>query len=264
MNKWRKFAGAAGVFIGDKVLWGGAAAAVILVHVGAVLWVLETPPVMIVSSPPAAIMIEFASTIETTNTEETELSVETQDNQASVALEEIKTPDTEMEQEQEEEPEEAPETPAPKLDVEQEAEVALPPPPKPKKKRPQARPQTKSTPTKDTVKAKNRQAQQTKRNAASQSARGAGKAANLANWQSRLSAHLERYKPRSKGKRGTAYVAFRIDGAGNVLSVKLARSSGNPAVDKMALNLVRRASPVPPPPPNVKLSFTVPIRFSRR
>jgi len=67
-------------------------------------------------------------------------------------------------------------------------------------------------------------------------------------------AHLERRKrylsgARSRGEQGTAYVRFRIDDGGNVLSASLARSSGFPALDNEVVEMVRRASPVPAPPP---------------
>ncbi|HEY0121277.1 MAG TPA: energy transducer TonB [Rhizobium sp.] len=90
-----------------------------------------------------------------------------------------------------------------------------------------------------------------------------------AKWQSRLMAHLERrkkYPPgaRSKGEQGTAYVRFRIDDAGNVLSAGLARSSGYPDLDQEVVELVKHASPVPAPPPDVNKTITAPIKFDMR
>ena len=90
-----------------------------------------------------------------------------------------------------------------------------------------------------------------------------------ARWQSRLMAHLERRKrypadSRSKGEQGTVYVSFRIDGSGNVLSVSLSRTSGYPALDQSVVEMVRRASPVPAPPPGVSKSIVAPVRFNIR
>ena len=112
------------------------------------------------------------------------------------------------------------------------------------------------------------QVTQTDRNAGRQSASGSA-SMSPARWQSRLMAHLERrkrYPPaaRSRGEQGTVHVRFSIDGGGNVLSVALARSSGFPDLDNEVLSLVRRVSPVPPPPPGSATSITVPIRFSVR
>jgi len=88
-----------------------------------------------------------------------------------------------------------------------------------------------------------------------------------ANWQSMLMAHLERHKryppgARARGAHGIAYVRFTIDGAGNVLSARLVRSSGYAELDREAVALVRRASPVPPPPPGANRIITVPVRFN--
>lgn len=105
--------------------------------------------------------------------------------------------------------------------------------------------------------------------AATQTNRGSGSNVSPARWQSRLLAHLERRKrypsaSRSRGEQGTAYVRFSIDTSGNVLSVRLARSSGYPTLDEEVLAMVRRASPVPTPPQGVNRNITVPVRFSAK
>lgn len=100
---------------------------------------------------------------------------------------------------------------------------------------------------------------------------GAGAAASVAPalWQARLMAHLERHKrypagARARGEAGTAYVRFRIDAAGNVLSASLARSSGSADLDAEVVDLVRRASPVPPAPAGMKTVIIAPVRFRQR
>lgn len=72
-------------------------------------------------------------------------------------------------------------------------------------------------------------------------------------WQSQLLRHLARYKrypehARRRGIEGTSQVRFSLDGQGRVLSVALAKSSGNAAIDSATLAMIRRASPVPKPP----------------
>jgi TonB family protein len=67
-------------------------------------------------------------------------------------------------------------------------------------------------------------------------------------------AHLERRKryssgARSRGGRGIVYVRFIISNSGDVMSASPARSSGFSELDDEVLSLVRRASPVPAPPP---------------
>lgn len=94
----------------------------------------------------------------------------------------------------------------------------------------------------------------------------AASAASRSNWQSEVAAHLNRFKRSSAtGATGTARVAFRINARGQVLSVSLAGSSGDPGLDQEAVALVRRASPVPAPPPGMGagLSLAVPVRFTR-
>jgi protein TonB len=83
--------------------------------------------------------------------------------------------------------------------------------------------------------------------------------------------HLERHKkyPRSarrRGQEGTAYVRFRLDRQGNVLSSELAKSSGHDILDQEVLDTMRRANPLPPMPPEIAgatISVTVPVRFFR-
>lgn len=105
--------------------------------------------------------------------------------------------------------------------------------------------------------------------AARETNRGAGRSISPARWQSRLLAHLERRKrypsgARSRREQGTAHVRFSIDGNGNVTAVRLARSSGFPELDQEVVAMVRRASPVPAPPPGVNRTLTVPVRFRIR
>lgn len=110
---------------------------------------------------------------------------------------------------------------------------------------------------------------QADRNAAAVSSSGAGRSVSPAKWQSRLMSHLERRKrypseARSNREEGTVYVRFRIDDAGNVLSVSLSRSSGSAALDNAVVAMVRNASPVPAPPPGVNKTVTAPVRFNLR
>lgn len=87
-----------------------------------------------------------------------------------------------------------------------------------------------------------------------------------AKWQARLSAYLQRRKryPRDSERnkeQGTVYTRFQIDANGNVLSVSISRSSGFPNLDQAALELIRKASPVPAPPPEANKTITVPFAY---
>ena len=90
-----------------------------------------------------------------------------------------------------------------------------------------------------------------------------------ARWQSQLMAHLARRKrypsaAQARGEEGVVEVRFSIDDRGNVLSAKVVRSSGHPALDDAVLDLMRRASPVPAPPPGVSRTISAPVEFDLR
>lgn len=88
-------------------------------------------------------------------------------------------------------------------------------------------------------------------------------------WKQQLVLHLEQHKQyprRAKRmrKQGVPLITFTMDRAGQVLGVKLVRSSGTESLDKEAVDLVYRAMPLPLPPDEVggaTLTWTVPVRF---
>lgn len=147
-----------------------------------------------------------------------------------------------------------------------------PPPPRVAEKpreteRTQQRPQRES-PSRDARRAQVQTQQNAPQAAAPQSSRGASNV-SPARWQSRLLAHLERRKrypasARRQRLEGVAQVRFTIDGSGNVQSVALAGSSGIAELDQEVVAMVRRASPVPAPPPGVNRTIVVPVRFNLR
>lgn len=162
------------------------------------------------------------------------------------------------------------------------AEVAVPiplvrpPMPKPVEDKPKKAPQKKAEKPKTPPPPASQAARKAKadvakadRTAARATSTGGGPSVSPAKWQSRLISHLERRKrypseARSNREEGTVYVRFRIDDGGNVLSVSLSRSSGHSSLDQAVLDMVRRASPVPAPPPGVSKTITAPVRFNIR
>ena len=68
----------------------------------------------------------------------------------------------------------------------------------------------------------------------------------------------------ARGQVLVAHVRFRIDDSGNVLSAAVARTSGSAEIDAEVVALVRRASPVPAPPPGTNKTITAPVRFTMR
>lgn len=91
-------------------------------------------------------------------------------------------------------------------------------------------------------------------------------------WQSRLLGHLEgfrRYPTRALRQRheGVTYLRFSVDRRGGVGAVRLERGSGSDLLDAEALEVVRRAQPVPAPPPEIEgdpIEVVVPVQFRLR
>lgn len=90
-------------------------------------------------------------------------------------------------------------------------------------------------------------------------------------WQSRLLVHLERYRrfpsdARARREEGTVYVSFRMNRAGKLLAARVIRSSGSAALDKAALETLRRAQPLPAIPKDLpeEVALDVPVEFFLR
>ncbi len=89
-------------------------------------------------------------------------------------------------------------------------------------------------------------------------------------WVSLLMAHLNRHKQypsaaRARREQGVVMVSFTMDRNGHVLSKRIAKSSGSPALDQEGLAMLQRAQPLPRFPAEMagdSRSFNAPIRFS--
>ena len=100
-------------------------------------------------------------------------------------------------------------------------------------------------------------------------AQGIGESARRARvtWQKELMAHLDKHKryPAERTQKSTEIlVGFALDRMGHVLSTSIIKGSGDKAFDEAALAMIRRADPVPQPPPLVAdegLNFTLPVIF---
>lgn len=89
-----------------------------------------------------------------------------------------------------------------------------------------------------------------------------------ATWEAQLLAHLEKYRrypaaARARREQGVAYVTFRMNRSGAVLSAVVVRSSGSPLLDQAALETLRRAQPLPGIPDGKPdtLELSVPVEF---
>lgn len=91
-----------------------------------------------------------------------------------------------------------------------------------------------------------------------------------ATWHMELSAHLDKHlrypADRSTGN-AELVLEVDLDRRGHVLKAHIVRGSGHASFDQAALAMLRRADPVPPPPPLVadeSLRFTVPVMFGKK
>ncbi len=262
--------------------WGGAGFCVVMAHAMAAFAVLYWPQQTVAAGePPAAVMIELAPIPAAPDVPEQQLAVGPQSvmSDTSSPSEQKDDPVEKVEPEQPEPaPSEAKVEPVeeqvkseietaelPQIDtaeavLEASKQPEAPPekvedekPPEPPKKveRKKQKPQDKSQKAAQVTAApKPINAQTAKTNAAPSS--GVSSSMSIATWRGTVMAHINRQKRSPGGPRGTASVGFKIDRGGRVISAWLIRSSGNAGLDKETVALVRRASPVPPPPANVK------------
>ena len=177
-------------------------------------------------------------------------------------------------QQQEAKPEPEPEKPLEKKlelppDPKAEPLQAVPPPPKvvetPREKKPkQKHASLASAPSSADTKSERAAAPMPGANSQNSNA--------LPNWKSQLVAQLERNKrypseAQSRGEQGVAQLAFSVDRSGGVHSAHIVRSSGSSLLDQATLEMVARAAPLPPPPPEItgsQIPISVPIRYNMR
>ena len=79
-------------------------------------------------------------------------------------------------------------------------------------------------------------------------------------------ASLKRYPPGAMhvGQQDTVMVRFVVDRSGHALSAEVIKSKGFALLDREAIALIRRAAPLPPPPPEVlgdAIELIAPIQF---
>lgn len=167
---------------------------------------------------------------------------------------------------------------APKLDLPSpvEPEVALPKP-TPVEEKPKEEPKedaspevrvsetpTKASPATAPLRV---DAQTSTKSAAPEVGTAASNARTIVTWKNSVVLHLKRHKRPYAAERnvqGIVTVRFFMDRSGQLLTSQVAHSSGFPLLDEEALQLLKRASPLPRPPvalPGETLEFNIPIRF---
>jgi protein TonB len=236
----------------SNLRWGLSAALVIAAHLASALGLASMPSDPSPPSPPPAVLLELAP-----------------------------LPVAPLPAESRPPPQPPPPLRPPPMREAVKPPVAIPkPPPKPRVRRP------KPPPPKHVEKPKPREEKPTKTVAAAvartpkapvkapptQSTVAARPSNALPTFEQKLLAHLERYKryplqSRRRHESGVVYLRFAMDRNGAVLRAAIARSSGHAALDEEVLSLIRRAEPMPKPPPDVAgatLELIVPVRFSMR
>jgi protein TonB len=263
----------------DGARWTGSFALVLLAHAGAVGaalgWRSEDAPY---SPPPAAVMLELAPmpvAPETTPNDAPpapELSEMIPDPEPPPPVD-LKPPKIELAVAEPPPPVEFPkpdQVVIPLPDPEPPPPVDLKPPPK---RKPVEKPKPKHPKPPAPAAAPQATPEPAPRAAApAQGATPMPQSASLPTWKGLLLRHLERHKrypseAQRHRQEGVVYVRFKVSRDGRVLSSRLERSSGVATLDQEGLDLLKRAQPLPPFPPDQpgeSLELSVPIVFSLR
>ncbi len=240
----------------NKPLFGGRMAACLssAIHLGLLLWLGYRPSGVAEPLPQAAIMLQQAPQPVAQNTTRNEVSPDLRQSLASQARQ----------------PSVTPQPSGATLPVNERATLTVPKRTRTAATHARAKAKTAPHPPQpqssqaaaDKVRA---QAQTTSANmtAAPQSVAGSVSSPQARiSWVSRLMAHLEKFKRYPGRETGTVVIRFTLDDTGNVLSYTLVSSSGSAALDRAALSMVQRASPVPAPPPGMQKTITAPVSFT--
>ncbi|QKV20381.1 energy transducer TonB family protein [Oricola thermophila] len=87
--------------------------------------------------------------------------------------------------------------------------------------------------------------------------------AKASNYPGKVYSKIRRTRQKRAGGSGVARIGFSITANGGLASARVVASSGSPAVDKVALDHIRRSAPFPPPPPGAKRQFVIPVEVRR-
>lgn len=91
-------------------------------------------------------------------------------------------------------------------------------------------------------------------------ARVSGSTGSAVNYAAMVRARVAARKPGGGGRRGTVVISFGVTSSGGLGYASVARSSGDPGLDRSVLAAVRGAS-FPAPPPGAGTRFAVPFYF---
>lgn len=243
----------------DTLRWSGSLAVVLGLHAGAVgvmlAWNANSAPA---APPPAALVIDLAP------------MVQAPEPPPEPPPEDIPPEPEPPPPEPEPEPE-----PLPEPEIEEPppvVEPAVPPPPKKveRKPPPPPKPVAVKPPPEVAPPPPPAQAPPAQQAAAPRVDKPVVSRSNaVPTWQGTLLAHLERHKryPRlaqARRQEGVVKIAFTLDRRGNVLAASVRGPSGHRLLDAEAMEMLDRAAPLPPPPPEVEgdtVELVVPVQF---
>jgi periplasmic protein TonB len=272
---------------GGIARWGGALATILALHAGAglsgfIVWNHTEPPI----PPPAAIMLELMPAPAAPPASQVTAPPEPTPPQPEpeIDLTQLLPPIPEL-------PLTPPDIPTPEVVLPKpepvKNKVEEPKPEKPKEKpkkekvekpkpkpKPDPEPEVVEKPTQQAVQQQAAKAAAPVQPAAAPAAPSAADVARVANakatWEGLLQAHLQKFQkyPRSAQRRnveGTAWIRFRMDREGKVLSYSIDRTSEHEVLDEAALSMLERAQPLPALPddvPGSSIEITVPTNFN--
>lgn len=225
--------------------WGVSLIVVLGLHIGIAVWALYwQPQAAPLELPPAAMIVELEPL-------------------PAPAPEPAPPPPPQVEPEPE---------PLPKLVEVPKPKIAIAPKPKPKPKPQPPKPKPpEPTPPKPSESESVKEevsvptpTQSDAKPAAPQQASVSAPSAAKVTWQSKLLGHLARYKrypedARRRGLKGTNQLRFVVDAKGMVVSYSLVGKSGSASLDRATLQMIRRAQPLPPPPPELLTNGTLEV-----
>ncbi len=259
----------------EMLRWGGCLVLVLLVHAAGAASLLDwSKPVPPMELPPPAIMIDLGAAqpappppppqqaviepprpVQPTPPVPEQPKVEVPQVKSEVALEERRPEKPKVEQKKK--PKEKKSKPAEKPPV---------PTPQPVAKAPET---PAVVPAKPVEQSQIQEASTSAAKAQESAASAAASAAAMKNWESLVAAHLFKHKRSLRMRQRqpmTAYIHVAIGRQGQILSRNVAQSSGDDRLDEAALNLIDRANPLPPPPPDYAdarlQSINLPVVFT--
>lgn len=233
--------------------YSGSLLLVLAVHAVAIVVALRWPSSQAIELPPAAMMVELAPVPEPAPPPPPKV---------------VQPPQRPAPEEQ---------LPIPPVAEAPKAEIAVPKPVKPKPKPQPPKPVKKVEPPKEEKPADDKPLDappsnaKPEKSASPQPAPPTPPSNALPTWQGELLSHLSKFKrypedARRRGMQGTSKLRFVVDGEGRVLSYELAGGSGSASLDRATLEMIRRAQPLPKPPPellkNGSLEVVAPFVYS--